>query len=59
MTTPVPDLSTVPVVEASSPLTPATPSRPGLSTPITPPPAALLEGEQRAEDGGVKPVATE
>ncbi|MGZ3140792.1 hypothetical protein ACVDFE_02065 [Lentzea chajnantorensis] len=50
----VPDLSDAPVIDASDPVAPATPTRPAMSTPRMPPPAGLLDGEQRAEDGGVE-----
>lgn len=53
------ELSDTPVVDVSEHVADATTTRPAQSVPKMPPPAGLLEGEQRAEDGGIQPVITD
>lgn len=47
------DLADVVALDASWPISEATDTTPAMSVQRTPPPAALMVGEQRAEDGGV------
>jgi hypothetical protein len=57
VTTPA-ELADTPVVDASEHVADATATRPAQSVPKPPPPAGLLEGEQRADDG-ILPVITD
>lgn len=55
----MPDYSDVPTIDASWPIAEATDDEPAVSAPRMPPPASLMAGEERAEDGGVQPITTE
>lgn len=52
------DLAEVITLDASHPIADATDTTPAMSVQRMPPPAALMVGERRAEDGGVVLVAT-